>query len=50
MLSEVLEITLLEMSRVQIPLKISVNPKERKIEYVEIDQEAMKGTKNAYPA
>ena len=35
------------MSRVQIPLKISVNPKERKIEYVEIDQEAMKEAKNA---
>ena len=38
-------IGILEMSRNQIPLKITVNPKERKIEYVEVDREAMKNAK-----
>jgi hypothetical protein len=35
---------ILEMSRNQIPLKITVNPKEREIEYVEVDREAIKNT------
>jgi hypothetical protein len=40
-------IGILEMSRNQIPLKITVNPKERKIEYVEVDREAMKNAKHS---
>jgi hypothetical protein len=38
-------IGILEISRNQIPLKITVTPKERKIEYVEVDGEAMKNAK-----
>jgi hypothetical protein len=37
-------IGILEISWNQIPLKITVNPKERKIEYVEVDREAIKNT------
>ena len=40
-------IEILEMSRNQIPLKITVNSKERKIEYVEVDREVMKNAKRS---
>ncbi|MFZ0895069.1 MAG: hypothetical protein WAZ77_11245 [Candidatus Nitrosopolaris sp.] len=41
-------IGILEMSRNQIPLKITVNPDERTIEYVEVDREAINNAKRPY--
>ena len=41
-------IGILEISRNQIPLKITVNPDERTIEYVEVDREAINNAKRPY--